>query len=64
MTNVGMDNLSGGVERVIEDANNAPECFKCQRPITELNQVRTVTVRIDGKPVSVWVHADHSKPNV
>lgn len=54
--------LNEAVEQVIEAAENSPECFKCQKPITDLTEVRIVTVRIDRKPVSVWVHSAHSKP--
>ena len=62
MTSVDIDDLFRGVEQLVEDANNDPECIKCQKPITELDQVRIVIVRIDGEPVSAWVHAKHSKP--
>jgi len=62
MTSFGMNDPFRGVEQIIADANNDPECIKCQRPITELDQVRIVTVRIDDKPINVWVHAAHSKP--
>lgn len=49
------------VEQFLEAARNCPECFKCQEPITEFNEVRVVTVRVDGEPRNVWVHADHAK---
>lgn len=50
------------IERIIEAASNNPECFKCRNPITDLDQVRIITVRIEDEPVEVWVHADHAKP--
>lgn len=50
-------------EQVIEAASNNPECFKCRQPITDLNEVRIITVRIEGKPVDVWAHAAHAKPD-
>lgn len=51
------------VEQFLEEARNAPECFKCRDPITEFNEVRVVTVRVDGEPRDVWVHADHAPPD-
>lgn len=48
------------VEQLIEDAKNDPECYKCRRPITELSDARIVTVRVDGNPMDVWVHAAES----
>jgi hypothetical protein len=50
------------VERIIEAASNNPECFKCREPITDLNEVRIITVRIDGKRKEVWAHAAHANP--
>lgn len=50
------------VEQLIEDAKNAPECFKCREPITEFEDVRIVIIRVDGEPRNVWVHAEHAKP--
>lgn len=50
------------VGQLIEVAKNDPECFKCHESITELDEVRIVTVRVDGEPVNVWVHADHARP--
>ena len=47
------------IEQFLEEARNGPECFKCREPITEFNEVRVVTVRIDGKPKDVWMHASH-----
>lgn len=52
-----------GIEQLIEDARNSPECFKCREPITEFSEVRIVTVRVDGEPKNVWAHAAHAKPN-
>lgn len=57
------DALSG-VGQVIAEAMNGPECFKCQEPITDFREVRIVTVRIDDKPVNVWVHDAHAKPGI
>jgi len=51
------------VERFLDEARSGPECFKCQEPITEFNEVRVVTVRVDGEPISVWVHAAHANPD-
>lgn len=51
------------IEQFLEAAKNGPECFKCRQPITDFNEVRVVTVRIDGEPRDVWVHADHAKPS-
>lgn len=51
------------VDQFLEAARDCPECFKCHEPITEFNEVRVVTVRIDGEPRNVWVHADHAKPD-
>lgn len=51
------------IEQLLEEAKNGPECFKCREPITEFSQVRVVTVRVDGEPRDVWVHADHAKPD-
>lgn len=50
------------VEQVIEAARAQPECFKCREPITELEDVRIITVRVDGEPIQVWAHAAHSTP--
>jgi len=50
------------VEQLIEEARSSPECFKCHEPITEFSEVRIVTVRVDGDPLNVWVHADHVNP--
>lgn len=52
------------IEQFLEAASNGPECFKCREPITAFNEVRVITVRIDGEPKSVWVHADHAKPSL
>lgn len=52
------------IEQFIQAAQNDPECFKCHEPITDFREVRIVTVRIDDKPVDVWVHADHAKPGI
>jgi len=41
---------------------NGPECFKCHEPIADFREVRIVTVRIDDKPASVWMHANHANP--
>lgn len=57
-----MDDLFKAVDQIVEEAENSPECFKCRQPITDPTEVRIVTVRVDRKPVSVWVHAAHSKP--
>lgn len=51
------------IEQFLEAARNGPECFKCGEPITEFNEVRVVTVRVDGEPKDVWVHAAHAKPD-
>jgi hypothetical protein len=32
--------VSERIEQFLEEAGNGPECFKCQEPITELNDVR------------------------
>lgn len=53
---------STSVEQLIEAAKSSPECFKCHEPITEFSEVRIVRVRVDGKPIDVWVHADHAGP--
>lgn len=50
------------IDQFLEAARNSPECFKCRKPITEFDEVRVVTVRVDDKPINVWVHADHAKP--
>lgn len=44
-----------------EQMNERPECFECHEPILEFNDLRIVTIRVDGKPRNVWVHADHVK---
>lgn len=51
------------IEQFLEAARNNPECFKCREPITEFNEVRVVTVRIDGEARDVWVHAAHAAPD-
>ena len=51
------------IEQFLEAARNSPECFKCQEPITEFNEVRVVTVRVDGERKDVWVHAAHAAPD-
>ena len=51
-----------GVEQIITEARNGPECFKCEKPITEFGEVRIVTVWIDGERKDVWAHAAHAKP--
>lgn len=53
-----------GVGQLIAEAMNGPECFKCHEPITDFREVRIVTVRIDDKPVNVWVHDAHAKPGI
>lgn len=50
------------VGQLIEVARSNPECFKCGEPIADLSDVRIVTVRVDGKPRNVWVHAAHAQP--
>lgn len=59
-----MSDMFDAIDQIIEAASSSPECFKCGEPITELNNVRIVTVRIDDKPVSVWVHAAHAAPDL
>jgi hypothetical protein len=51
------------VEQLLEAAKSDPECFKCQEPITEFNEVRVITVWVDGERMDVWAHADHAKPD-
>lgn len=53
----------GAIEMVINEAKSSPECFKCGRPITELAEVRIVTVRVDGERKDVWMDADCAKPD-
>ncbi|WP_141659135.1 hypothetical protein [Mycobacterium europaeum] len=57
------DRLNRGVQQIIDAANDDPECFKCGEPITDLNDVRIITVRVEGDPVEVWCHADHASPD-
>jgi hypothetical protein len=54
--------VMSGVEQLIEAANSNPECFKCREPVTDINEVRIITVRVRGKPIDVWAHADHASP--
>jgi hypothetical protein len=55
--------INRAIEQFLEAARNGPECFKCQKPITEVDEVRVVTVRVDGERKDVWVHAGHAKPS-
>lgn len=50
------------IERLLEAARNAPECFKCREPITDFNEVRIVTIRVLNETKDVWVHAAHADP--
>ncbi|MEE3066597.1 MAG: hypothetical protein VYA67_22090 [Actinomycetota bacterium] len=54
--------MSNAIEQFLEAARNDPECFKCHEPITEFSEVRVITVRVDGEPRNVWVHAAHAQP--
>lgn len=53
---------SVGVEEFLDEARSGPECFKCHEPIIGLDNVRIITVRVEGKPMNVWAHAEHAKP--
>lgn len=54
--------ITSPTEQLIEVAKDNPECFKCGGPITELAEVRIITVRVEGEPCDVWAHADHAAP--
>jgi hypothetical protein len=60
---MAVDVLIDDAGHLIEAAKHGPKCFRCGELITEFDQVRIVTVRVNDEPLPVWMHADRAKPS-